>query len=145
MLIDAPQSSVSYFHTTAGLARVEDILRIRGMSLADADGLKSLPGLLEGAAISVDHAKPATARLQLPDRGARGETVTWARKKPHQFAEDPDPFVVIGLDAEWVYESAGKNLILSYQFALLNDDSGGDDQADRIPEQWGDGCRSNAD
>jgi hypothetical protein len=53
MLIDAPQSSVSYFHTTAGLARVEDILRIRGMSLADADGLKSLPGLLEGVAISV--------------------------------------------------------------------------------------------
>jgi hypothetical protein len=53
MLIDAPQSSVSYFHTTTGLARVEAILRIRGMSLADADGLKSLPGLLEGIAISV--------------------------------------------------------------------------------------------
>ena len=45
------------------------------------------------------------------------------QKKPYQFAEDPDPFVVIGLDAEWVYESAGKNLILSYQFALLNDDT----------------------
>ena len=44
-------------------------------------------------------------------------------RKPHQFAEDPDPFVVIGIDAEWVYESAGKNLILSYQFALLNDDT----------------------
>ena len=53
MLIDAPQSSVSYFYTTAGLARVEDILRINGMSLADADGLKSLPGLLEGTAVSV--------------------------------------------------------------------------------------------
>jgi hypothetical protein len=53
MLIDAPQSSVSYFYTTAGLARVEDILRIGGMSLADADGLKSLPGLLEGASVSV--------------------------------------------------------------------------------------------
>jgi hypothetical protein len=53
ILIDAPQSSVSYFHTTAGLARVEDILRISGMSLADADGLKSLPGLLEGASVSV--------------------------------------------------------------------------------------------
>jgi hypothetical protein len=32
---------------------VEDILRIRGMRLADADGLKSLPGLLEGASVSV--------------------------------------------------------------------------------------------
>jgi hypothetical protein len=45
-------------------------------------------------------------------------------RKPHQFAEDPDPFVVIGLDAEWVFESAGRNRILSYQFALLNGDSG---------------------
>ena len=53
MLIDAPQSSVSYFYTTAGLARVEDILRINGMSLADADGLKSLPGLLEGTVVNV--------------------------------------------------------------------------------------------
>jgi hypothetical protein len=46
-----------------------------------------------------------------------------ARKKPHQFAEDPDPFVVVGLDAEWVYEARGRNRILSYQFALLNGDS----------------------
>jgi hypothetical protein len=53
MLIDAPQSSVSYFFRTAGLARVEDILRINGKSLADADGLKSLPGLLEGTAVGV--------------------------------------------------------------------------------------------
>ena len=53
ILIDAPQSSVSYFHTTAGLARVEGILRIGGMSIADADGLKSLPGLLEGTEVGV--------------------------------------------------------------------------------------------
>jgi hypothetical protein len=45
-------------------------------------------------------------------------------RKPHQFAEDPDPFVVVGVDAEWVFESAGRNRILSYQFALLNGDSG---------------------
>ena len=91
MLIDAPQSSVSYFHTTAGLARVEDILRISGMSLADADGLKSLPGLLEGDSDQRRHAKPATARLQLPDRGARGEAVTWARKKPYRIRGGPRP------------------------------------------------------
>ena len=36
----------------------------------------------------------------------------------------PDPFVSVGLDAEWVLESAGKNLILSYQFCVLNADSG---------------------
>jgi hypothetical protein len=38
--------------------------------------------------------------------------------------EADDPFVVAGLDAEWVSESAGVNLILSYQFSVLNADSG---------------------
>ena len=38
------------------------------------------------------------------------------QKKPYEYAEDADPFVVVGLDAEWVFESAGKNRILSYQF-----------------------------
>jgi hypothetical protein len=46
------------------------------------------------------------------------------RKKPYEYARDPDPFFVIGLDAEWVFESAGKNLILSYQFSMHNADSG---------------------
>ena len=46
------------------------------------------------------------------------------RKKPYEYARDPDPFFVIGIDAEWVFESAGRNLILSYQFAVLNADSG---------------------
>ena len=31
---------------------------------------------------------------------------------------------MFGIDAEWVFESAGKNRILSYQFCLLNADSG---------------------
>jgi hypothetical protein len=45
-------------------------------------------------------------------------------RKPVEFAEDPDPLVVIGVDAEWVAESAGRNRILSYQFAVLDADSG---------------------
>ena len=46
------------------------------------------------------------------------------RRKPYEFEEDPDPFVAIGFDGEWVYEARGRNLILSYQFALVNGDSG---------------------
>ena len=46
------------------------------------------------------------------------------QKRPYEYAKDPDPFVVFGIDAEWVFESAGKNRILSYQFCLLNADSG---------------------
>jgi len=45
------------------------------------------------------------------------------RRKPYEFEADPDPFVAIGVDAEWTYEAHGRNLILSYQFALLNGDS----------------------
>jgi hypothetical protein len=42
------------------------------------------------------------------------------RSKPYEFEQDPDPFVAIGVDAEWTYKAHGRNLILSYQFALLN-------------------------
>ena len=54
--IDAPSSSASYFQTAQGKGRVEDILRTKGLSLADAQaagGLRALPGLLEGSAICV--------------------------------------------------------------------------------------------
>ena len=44
--------------------------------------------------------------------------------KPHEYAVEADPFVAVGLDAEWVYESVGRNLILSYQFSVYNADSG---------------------
>ena len=44
--------------------------------------------------------------------------------KPYEFEEDGDPFIVVGIDAEWVYESEGRNRILSYQFAVLNADTG---------------------
>ena len=44
--------------------------------------------------------------------------------KPYEFEEDDDPFIVVGIDAEWVYESEGRNRILSYQFAVHNDDTG---------------------
>ena len=45
-------------------------------------------------------------------------------RKPYEFEDDDDPFIVVGIDAEWVYESEGRNQILSYQFAVHNDDTG---------------------
>ena len=54
--IGAPSSSALYFLTALGKRRVEDILRTKGLSLADAraaGGLRALPGLLEGSAICV--------------------------------------------------------------------------------------------
>ena len=54
--IDAPSSSAFYFQTALGKGRVEDILRTKGLSLADAQaagGIRALPGLLEGSAICV--------------------------------------------------------------------------------------------
>ena len=54
--ISSPSSSVFYFQTALGKGRVEDILRTKGLSLADAQGaggLRALPGLLEGSAICV--------------------------------------------------------------------------------------------
>ena len=53
--IDAPLSSAFYCQTALG-KEVEDILRTKGLSLADAQaagGLRALPGLLEGTAICV--------------------------------------------------------------------------------------------
>ena len=44
--------------------------------------------------------------------------------KPYEFKDDDDPFIVVGIDAEWVYESEGRNCILSYQFAVINADTG---------------------
>jgi hypothetical protein len=55
-LISAPPSSASHYRTTQGLGRVEDILRINGLSLADAQaagGLRALPKMLEGTALGV--------------------------------------------------------------------------------------------
>jgi hypothetical protein len=54
--IDAPSSSAVYFQTALGKGRVEEILRTKGQSLADAQaagGIRALPGLLEGSAICV--------------------------------------------------------------------------------------------
>jgi hypothetical protein len=51
--IGTPKSAANYFNITLGLGRVEDVLRILGKTIADADGLKSLPGLLEGTVVVV--------------------------------------------------------------------------------------------
>ena len=54
--IDAPSSSAAYFQTALGKGRVEEILRTKGLSLADAQaagGIRELPGLLEGSAICI--------------------------------------------------------------------------------------------
>ena len=54
--INAPSSSAFYFPTAFGRGRVEEILRTKGLSLADAQaagGIRALPGLLEGSAICV--------------------------------------------------------------------------------------------
>src|SRR5262245_40174396 len=54
--ISAPSSSAFYFQTALGKGRVEEILRTKGLSLADAQaagGLRALPGLLEGSVICV--------------------------------------------------------------------------------------------
>ena len=44
--------------------------------------------------------------------------------KSYEFEDDGDPFIVVGIDAEWVFESEGRNRILSYQFAVHNADTG---------------------
>ena len=150
---------------------MEDILRTKGLSLADAQagGIRALPGLLEGSAICVvtgnrraagfncpvvDRIEPLE-RLNLIARhdpwGAQGRPeghpashngtrrirvslevgVSVSRKnrknrnsKPYEFEEDGDPFIIVGIDAEWVYENEGRNRILSYQFAVLDADTG---------------------
>ena len=66
ILIGAPPASASYFHTTQGLARVEDILRIKGLALEDVDGLRDLPKLLEGVAIGVVTRNQRAAGFNVP-------------------------------------------------------------------------------
>ena len=66
ILISAPPASASYFHTTQGLARVEDILRIKGLALQDVDGLRELPKLLEGVAIGVVTKNQREAGFNVP-------------------------------------------------------------------------------
>ena len=66
ILIGAPLASASYFHTTQGLARVEDILRIKGLALQDVDGLRDLPKLLEGVAIGVVTRNQRAAGFNVP-------------------------------------------------------------------------------
>ena len=54
--IHASPSTAFYFQTALGKGRVEDILRTKGLSLADAQaagGIRALPGLLEGIAICI--------------------------------------------------------------------------------------------
>jgi len=51
-LIKATTSSANHFRTAWGLARVRDILRIKGLTLDDAE-IRSLPALLEGTALKV--------------------------------------------------------------------------------------------
>ncbi len=113
ILISAPPSSASHYRTTHGLGRVEDILRIKGLTLADARGCRRaqvITGFARRRRARSRYAEPAHGRVRLPRRGARRKTVT-RQKKPHEYAKDADPFVVFGIDAEWVFESAGKNRI----------------------------------
>jgi hypothetical protein len=51
-LIRASASSANHFRTAWGLARVRDILRIKGLTLDDAE-IRSLPALLEGTELKV--------------------------------------------------------------------------------------------
>ena len=67
--INAPSSSASYFQTALGKGRVEDILRTKGLSLADAQaagGIRALPGLLEGSAICVVTRNRRVAGFNVP-------------------------------------------------------------------------------
>ena len=77
--ISAPSSSAFYFQTAFGKRRVEEILRTKGLSLADANaagGIRALPGLLEGSVISVITRNrwtagfncPVVDRVEAPDR-----------------------------------------------------------------------------
>jgi len=69
LVIKAPSSSAFYFQTAFGMARVEEILRTKGLSLADArtaGGIKALPGLLEGSVICVITGNRRTAGFNCP-------------------------------------------------------------------------------
>ena len=45
------------------------------------------------------------------------------RHIPPEFEKDADPFIVVGIDGEWVVKCVGNNRMLSYQFAVLNADT----------------------
>jgi hypothetical protein len=66
MLISAPKSSVGAFQATHGLGRVEDILRICGLTLTDVDGIRSLPKLIEGVALGVVTRNARVAGYNIP-------------------------------------------------------------------------------
>ena len=72
--------------TTQGLARVEDILRIKGLTLADAEvrGLKALPGLLEGTALGGRHAQPSHGRVRTAPSWFAWRSRDAGRKKPYE-------------------------------------------------------------
>jgi hypothetical protein len=67
--INAPSWSAPYFQTALGMGRVEEILRTKGLSLADAQaagGIRALPGLLEGSVIRVIIWNRLTAGFNCP-------------------------------------------------------------------------------
>jgi hypothetical protein len=67
--ISAPSSSALYFQTAHGVGRVEEILRTKGLSLADAQaagGIRALPGLLEGSVICIITRNQQTAGFNCP-------------------------------------------------------------------------------
>jgi hypothetical protein len=67
--VNAPCSSAFYFQTALGIGRVEEILRTKGLSLADAQaagGIRALPGLLEGSVICVVTKNRRTAGFNCP-------------------------------------------------------------------------------
>jgi hypothetical protein len=67
--INAPSSSALYFQTALGRGRVEEILRTKGLCLADAQaagGIRALPGLLEGSVICVVTRNRRTAGFNCP-------------------------------------------------------------------------------
>jgi hypothetical protein len=67
--INAPSWSALYFQTVLGMGRVEEILRTKGLSLADAQaagGIRALPGLLEGSVTCVVIRNRRTAGFNCP-------------------------------------------------------------------------------
>ena len=47
------------------------------------------------------------------------------RKRPKDLVlPPPEPRVIVGFDSEWTYAKKGENRILSYQFVVLNADTG---------------------
>ena len=67
--INAPACGSLYFQTVIGMGRVEEILRTKGLSLADANaagGIRALPGRLEGSVICVITRNRPTAGFNCP-------------------------------------------------------------------------------